>query len=82
MSGGKLANAPDSLQRLRSGPVLSRAVFADRLAEHGAQKLFGWWGGHGIRATGGLDAAQRELAEGNEPGDADTDEAQRSGPVP
>lgn len=35
------------------GLLLLRAVFGLVLAAHGAQKLFGWFGGYGIKGTGG-----------------------------
>lgn len=31
--------------------LLLRAVVGLYIAGHGAQKLFGWWGGHGLKAT-------------------------------
>jgi putative oxidoreductase len=31
-----------------------RLAFGLAIAAHGAQKLFGWFGGHGIRGTGGF----------------------------
>ncbi len=35
------------------GLFLARLVFGLLLAAHGAQKLFGWFGGHGLAGTGG-----------------------------
>jgi putative oxidoreductase len=36
-----------------TGLLIARLVFGTVLAAHGAQKLFGWFGGHGIAGTGG-----------------------------
>lgn len=36
------------------GLLLLRVVVGATLFGHGAQKLFGWWGGHGPRGTGGF----------------------------
>ena len=35
-----------------TGLLLARVVFGSLMAAHGAQKLFGWFGGHGIAGTG------------------------------
>jgi putative oxidoreductase len=35
------------------GLLLIRVVLGAIVAAHGAQKLFGWFGGHGIRGTAG-----------------------------
>jgi putative oxidoreductase len=34
--------------------LIARLVFGVSLASHGAQKLFGWFGGHGLAGTGGF----------------------------
>src|SRR5262245_2195783 len=34
--------------------LVIRVVFGLALAGHGAQKLFGWFGGYGIKGTGGF----------------------------
>ncbi len=39
---------------LNSGLLLTRIVLGAGIAAHGAQKLFGWFGGYGIRGTGGF----------------------------
>jgi putative oxidoreductase len=36
------------------GILLLRAVVGLALAAHGSQKLFGWFGGHGLRGTAGF----------------------------
>lgn len=36
------------------GLMIARAVLGLGLAAHGAQKLFGWFGGHGIEGTAGF----------------------------
>ena len=37
-----------------TGMLLARLVFGSLMAAHGAQKLFGWFGGYGIAGTGGF----------------------------
>ena len=37
-----------------SGILIIRLFFGLAIAAHGAQKLFGWFGGHGIKATGAM----------------------------
>lgn len=37
-----------------AGMLLARVVFGSLMAAHGAQKLFGWFGGYGIAGTGGF----------------------------
>ena len=34
--------------------LLIRLAFGLAIAAHGAQKLFGWFGGYGIKGTGGF----------------------------
>jgi putative oxidoreductase len=36
------------------GLLLLRVIVGGTLAAHGAQKLFGWFGGHGLRGTAGF----------------------------
>jgi putative oxidoreductase len=40
------------LQTLGIGLLLARVVIGLLMAAHGAQKLFGWFGGYGLSATG------------------------------
>ena len=37
-----------------AGLVLARLVIGPLMAAHGAQKLFGWFGGYGLTGTGGF----------------------------
>ncbi|MBK9063192.1 MAG: DoxX family protein [Acidobacteria bacterium] len=37
-----------------SGILVLRIVLGSLMAAHGAQKLFGWFGGHGLAGTGGF----------------------------
>ena len=39
---------------VNSGFLLVRLILGGYLAAHGAQKLFGWFGGHGLGGTGGF----------------------------
>jgi len=39
---------------VNSGFLLVRLILGGILAAHGAQKLFGWFGGHGLGGTGGF----------------------------
>jgi putative oxidoreductase len=43
--------APDP-QTLSIGLLLARVIIGLLMAAHGAQKLFGWFGGYGLRTTG------------------------------
>ena len=36
------------------GLLIARLVFGPLMAAHGAQKLFGWFGGHGLAAVSGM----------------------------
>ena len=36
------------------GLLIARLVLGLLMAAHGAQKLFGWFGGHGLAGTGGF----------------------------
>ena len=37
-----------------TGLLLARLVFGSLMAAHGSQKLFGWFGGHGLKAVSGM----------------------------
>jgi len=37
-----------------AGLLIGRAVFGGLMAAHGAQKYFGWFGGHGLDAVAGM----------------------------
>jgi putative oxidoreductase len=37
-----------------AGLIIARLVFGLLMAAHGAQKLFGWFGGHGLAGTAGF----------------------------
>ncbi|HXL43169.1 MAG TPA: DoxX family protein [Gaiellaceae bacterium] len=39
---------------MSSGLLLLRIAVGSIMAAHGAQKLFGWWGGPGMRGTAGM----------------------------
>jgi len=36
------------------GLLIARLIFGGLIAAHGAQKLFGWFGGYGLNGTGGF----------------------------
>jgi len=40
------------LQTFSLGLLVARVIIGLLMAGHGAQKLFGWFGGHGLRGTG------------------------------
>lgn len=44
----------DHMTASNLGILLVRLVFGLAMAGHGAQKLFGWFGGYGLAATGGF----------------------------
>lgn len=48
-----MLSSPDVLS-LSAGLLVGRLVLGGLMMGHGAQKLFGWFGGHGLRATGGF----------------------------
>ncbi len=40
------------IDSVSTGVLIGRTVIGLLMAAHGAQKLFGWFGGHGLRGTG------------------------------
>ena len=46
-----IGTGPESLAL---GLLVGRVVLGGLMAAHGAQKLFGWFGGHGLAGTGGF----------------------------
>jgi len=44
--------------------VVLRLVLGSTMAAHGAQKLFGWFGGYGLQGTGGYFAEQLGMPPG------------------
>jgi putative oxidoreductase len=51
MDTAQVVVAPSTLS---AGLLILRLVFGLIMAAHGAQKLFGWFGGHGLAGTGGF----------------------------
>jgi putative oxidoreductase len=49
-----MSGNPVDLLTLNVGLLIGRIVFGFLMAAHGAQKLFGWFGGHGLAGTGGF----------------------------
>src|SRR5215203_7448847 len=45
---------PISLTAFSAGLLALRLVLGLAMAAHGSQKLFGWFGGHGLAGTGGF----------------------------
>jgi len=48
------ASYADATMSVAAGLLAVRLVLGLGLASHGAQKLFGWFGGHGLEGTGGF----------------------------
>ena len=48
-----MANTIDPIS-VSAGLLVGRLVLGLALAAHGSQKLFGWFGGHGLAGTGGF----------------------------
>ncbi len=42
------------LAAVSAGLLVGRLVLGLLMAAHGTQKLFGWFGGHGLAGTGGF----------------------------
>src|SRR3954470_22320446 len=54
LTRGEVAHAPTTWEvSMKLGAVLIRGVVGPLFVGHGTQKLFGWFGGHGIEGTGG-----------------------------
>lgn len=49
-----LGIAPAATFDMSTGLLIGRLVIGPLMAAHGAQKLFGWFGGHGLGATAGF----------------------------
>ena len=49
-----VAPASDTTLTSDIGLLALRVVFGGLIAAHGTQKLFGWFGGHGLEGTGGF----------------------------
>jgi putative oxidoreductase len=45
---------PPDATTISTGLLIGRLIFGLVIAAHGAQKLFGWFGGYGIAGTGGF----------------------------
>ena len=45
---------PIQLTAISIGLLMLRLVVGLAMAAHGSQKLFGWFGGHGLAGTGGF----------------------------
>jgi putative oxidoreductase len=48
------SSLPVSLTAISAGLLALRLVLGLGMAAHGSQKLFGWFGGHGLAGTGGF----------------------------
>lgn len=48
-----MSSLPD-VATLSGGLLTARLVFGSLMVAHGTQKLFGWFGGHGLAGTGGF----------------------------
>src|SRR5262245_60775706 len=47
-----MSDATTNLPALSLGLLIARLVIGPLMAAHGAQKLFGWFGGYGLNDTG------------------------------
>jgi putative oxidoreductase len=51
---GNTVSFPIQLTTISLGLLVFRLVIGLAMAAHGSQKLFGWFGGHGLAGTGGF----------------------------
>src|ERR1019366_1730315 len=50
----RIGSAQEGVFTMNAGLVVVRVVFGLLMAAHGSQKLFGWFGGHGLAAVSGM----------------------------
>lgn len=49
-----ITNFTSDVAAISGGLLIGRLVLGTAMAAHGAQKVFGWFGGHGLAGTGGF----------------------------
>jgi putative oxidoreductase len=52
--GGSPRRCPGNVRVMSIGTVALRGIVGPLFVGHGTQKLFGWFGGHGLEGTGGF----------------------------